>query len=302
MIFHEDRLGGALREEIKAGLIIVVSMFLLTALIILIGGSQFLDKFDTYYIRVKNAAGLEPGAQVKLGGVRIGRVVSVKEPQQAGESVVIEIGIKQGKPIYKGTKASVTQVGFVGDIYLLLSVNDTVNERIKAGEVIPSEEVVDFGIIMAKVEGLSKSLDNLIQDVNKVFSPQNIRQVESLLGNTNKAIVSATANIDKMTADIRTTADKLSKVLDELEGLVSNNKGEFTQVLKKAREALDKAEVMLKGIEKTAKTVDRAVDLQSQNLDALLNTMTRTTDELQDLIHDVKSKPWSVIYKEGKGE
>jgi len=277
-------------------------MLLLTALIILIGGSQFLDKFDTYYIKVKNAAGLESGAQVKLGGVRVGRVVSVKEPQQAGESVVVEIGIKQGKPIYKGTKASITQVGFVGDIYLLLSVKDTVNERIRVGDVIPSEEVVDFGVIMSKVEGLSKSLDSLIQDVNKVFSPQNIRQVESLLGNTNKAIVSASVNIDKMTADIRMTADKLSKVLDELEGLVRNNKDEFAQVLKKAREALDKAEVMLKSIEKTAKTVDRAVDLQSQNLDALLNTMIRTTDELQDLIHEVKSKPWSVIYKEGNGE
>jgi ABC-type transporter Mla subunit MlaD len=291
-----------LREEIKAGLIIAVSMLLLTALIILIGGSQFLDKFDTYYIKVKNAAGLESGAQVKLGGVRVGRVVSVKEPQQAGESVVVEIGIKQGKPIYKGTKASITQVGFVGDIYLLLSVKDTVNERIRVGDVIPSEEVVDFGVIMSKVEGLSKSLDSLIQDVNKVFSPQNIRQVESLLGNTNKAIVSASVNIDKMTADIRMTADKLSKVLDELESLVRNNKDEFAQVLKKAREALDKAEVMLKSIEKTAKTVDRAVDLQSQNLDVLLNTMTRTTEELQDLIHEVKSKPWSVIYQEGKGE
>ncbi len=291
-----------MREEIKAGLIIVVSMFLLTALIILIGGSQFLDKFDTYFIKVKNAAGLEAGAQVKLGGVRIGRVVSVKEPQQAGESVVVEIGIKQGKPIYKGTKASVTQVGFVGDIYLLLSVDDTVNERIKVGEVIPSEEVVDFGVIMSKVEGLSKSLDSLIQDINKVFSAQNIKQVESLLKNTDKAIVSATSNIDKMTADIRTTADKLSNVLDELEGLLKNNKGEFTQVLKKAREALDKAEGMLKSIEKTSKTVDRTIDHQSQNLDALLNTMTRTTDELQDLIHEIKSKPWSIIYKEGKGE
>ncbi len=291
-----------MREEIKAGLIIVVSMALLTVMIVLIGGSQFLDKFDTYYIKVKNAAGLEPGAQVKLGGVRVGKVVSVKEPQGAGESVLVEIGIKKGKPIYKGTRASVTQVGFVGDIYLLLSVNNTVNEVIKVGDVIPSEEVVDFGIIMSKVEGLSKSLDTLIQDVNKVFSPQNVKQVESLLKNTDKAIVSATSNIDKMTADIKSTADKLSRVLDELEGLVKNNKGEFAQVLKKAREALDKAEVMIKGIEKTAKTVDRAVDLQSQNLDALLSTMTRTTDELQDLIHDVKSKPWSVIYKEGKGE
>jgi phospholipid/cholesterol/gamma-HCH transport system substrate-binding protein len=291
-----------LREEIKAGLIIVVSMALLTVMIVLIGGSQFLDKFDTYYIKVKNAAGLEPGAQVKLGGVRVGKVVSVKEPQGAGESVLVEIGIKKGKPIYKGTKASVTQVGFVGDIYLLLSVNNTVNEVIKAGEVIPSDEVVDFSILMAKAEGLSASLETLIKDVNKVFSPQNIQQVESILKNADKAIVSATANIDKITADIRKTADRLSKVLDEFEGLVKNNKDEFAQVLKKGREALERADVMMKSIEKTSKTVDRAVDLQSQNLDALLNTMTRATEELQDLIQEIKSKPWGIIYKEGKGE
>ncbi len=291
-----------MREEIKAGLIIVVSMLLLTALIILVGGSQFLDKFDPYYIKVKNAAGLEPGAQVKLGGVRVGRVVSVREPQQAGESVLVEIGIKQGKPIYKGTKASITQVGFVGDIYLLLSVKDTVNELIRVGEVIPSEEVVDFAVLMSKAEVLSTSLDTLIKDVNKVFSPRNLKQVESLLSNSNTAIVSVTANIDKMTSDVKKTADKLSALLNEFESLVSSNKAEFGRVLKKTREAIESAEGMIAGIERTSKTVDRAVDLQSQNLDALLNTMTRAIDEMQDLIHEVKSKPWSVIYKEGKGE
>jgi len=270
--------------------------------VVLIGGGSFFEKFDHYSIRVRNAAGLEPGAQVKLGGVRIGRVLGIREPQLPGESVVIEIGIKRGKPIYKGTKALITQVGFVGDIYLLLTVNDTVNERITVGDIIPSEEVVDFGVIMAKVEILSRSLDALIRDIDKVFSPENIRQVELLLGNTNKTIVSASSHVQNISLNIRAATDKLSVVLDELESLVRNNKAEFSQVLKKAREDLEKAEGMISSIEKSAKTVDRTVDLQSQNLDALLSSMTRTTDELQDLIHELKRKPWSVIYKEGKGD
>jgi ABC-type transporter Mla subunit MlaD len=291
-----------LKEEIKAGSIVVVSLLFLSMFVILIGGGSFWEKNDTYIIKVKNAAGLETGAQVRLGGVRVGRVLSIKEPQMPGESVLIEIGVKAGKSIYKGTKALITQVGFVGDIYLLLSVNNTLNEKYKPGDEIPSEEVIDFGIIMSKVEGLSKSLDQLINDIDKVFSPQNIKQVENLLSNTDKAIVSASSNVNKMASDIKTTADKLGKVLDEVEDLVGSNKAEFRQVLKKAREDLEKAEGMIASIEKSSKTVGRAVDLQSQNLDALLNTMTRTTDELQDLIHDIKSKPWSVLYKEGKGE
>ena len=64
----------SLKEEIKAGLIILISLILLSGFIILVGGSQFFEKLDIYYVKVMDAAGLEVGAQVKLGGVRIGRV------------------------------------------------------------------------------------------------------------------------------------------------------------------------------------------------------------------------------------
>jgi phospholipid/cholesterol/gamma-HCH transport system substrate-binding protein len=72
------------KEEIKAGIIIVASLVILSIFVILIGGSQFMNKYDKYYVRVLNAAGLETGAQVKLGGVRVGRVLSVREPDGPG--------------------------------------------------------------------------------------------------------------------------------------------------------------------------------------------------------------------------
>jgi len=48
--------------------------------------------------------------------------------------------------------------------------------------------------------------------------------------------------------------------------------------------------------------VDRAVVTQSRNLDNLINTMTRTTEELQDLLQEIKHKPWGLLYKEKRGE
>jgi methyl-accepting chemotaxis protein len=90
---------------------------------------------------------------------------------------------------------------------------------------------------------------------------------------------------------------------------VRDNKGEVTHLIKKAREDLDKAEDTIKTIDKAAKSIDktsqsidRAVDLQSQNLDDLINSMTKTTEELQIFLQEVKTKPWSLFYKEGKGE
>lgn len=291
-----------LKEEVKAGMIIVSALAILTLFIVLIGGRQFFEKIDSYYVHVMNTAGLEPGAQVRLGGVRVGRIVDIMEPKAAGEPVTIKIGIKKGTKLYKGTRAFITQIGFVGDIYLLLSINNTIAERIDPGENIPSQEKVDFDVMMSKVEALSNSLDGLIKDIDKLFSPENRKRIEDLLSNTDKAIVSSSLNLAKVTEGLKDTTDKLGLVLTEVHGLVRDNKGEVAELIKKAREDLDKAGIMIESFEKASKSVDRAVEFQSQNLDELLGSMTRTTEELKEVIQEIKAKPWSFIYKEGDGE
>jgi ABC-type transporter Mla subunit MlaD len=298
-----------LKEEIKAGTVIVVSLLILSAFIIFIGGGRLFDDYDKYSVHVMNAGGLEVGAQVRLGGVRIGRILSINPPAGPGKPVTIEIGIKKGTVLYKGTMAKITQLGFVGDIYLLLAVQETTNEKIKVGDVIPSKEQVQFDVLMAKLEGISDSVDKLIKDINKIFSQKNIDGIELLVENTNEAIVSGSASIDQVAASLKSTTDKLERVLDEVEEILKENKGEFAQLLKKAREDLEKAGDMIesmestaKSIEKTSETADEAIALQSQNLDNLLNTLNRTTEELQELIQEIKHKPWSIIHKEKKGE
>lgn len=291
-----------MKEEFKAGIIIVSAIVILSIFIILIGGGQLFEKFDIYYVKVMNAAGLETGAQVKLGGVKVGRVLNVKPPVSFGEPVTIEIGLKKGTILYKGTKAYITQIGFVGDIYLLLSVKDTTNEIIKVGSVIPSEEHMQMDVLMAKLNNLSSSVDKLINDVDKIFSEKNVKGIENVIGNTNKAIVSSSENIDKVALGLKNTTERLEKVLNEIESLLKENKGDVAQLLKRARENIEKAGDMMKSIEKTSKSVDKTVLHQSKNIDQLINSMTRTTEELQEVLQEIKSKPWSLIYKEGRGE
>lgn len=298
-----------LKEEIKAGVIVVVSFLLLSSSVILIGGTQFFEKLDNYYVKVMNAAGVEEGAPVKLGGVRIGKVLNIRIPTSPGEPITLTIGVKKGTVLYKGTKASIAQVGFVGDLYLLLSLEKTTSERFKVGDVIPSEEQVQFAVLMARLDSISQSVDGLIKDVNAVFNDKNKHEIEGILKNTNTAIVSGSSNIEKIASALKGTTVKLERVLAEVEDLVGGNKAEVAQLIKRARESIEKAGDMIKEIEGTAKTVDRTmktadrtIDLQSQNIDTLINNLNRTTEDLRDVLHEVKNKPWSVIYKEDKGK
>lgn len=313
----------SLKEEIKAGIIILISLILLSGFIILVGGTQLFEKLDKYYVKVMDAAGLEVGAQVKLGGVRIGRVLNINAPSGPGQPITVEIGIKKGTALYKGTQALITQVGLVGDTYIFLSIEKTTNERFRVGETIPSEEQIQFAKIMARVEGLSKSIDTLISDIDKIFSQKNIMGIGKVIENTNKTIVSASSSIDQIVSALKNTTDNLGLVLNEIGGLVRDNKGEISIAIKSARETIEKTgkdiekagdaikafEETVKAFEETAKTlsktsdsIDKAVVLQSQNLDQLLNLLIRATQDLQDLIQEIKTKPWGLLYKEGKGK
>ena len=298
-----------LKEEVKAGAIVVVSFLILSGFVVLIGGSQTFQKLDSYYVKVLNAAGIEEGTQVKLGGVRVGRVLGVSPPKSAGEPVTIKIGVRKGTALYKGTKASISQAGFVGDLYVLLSIDRTTDEKLRVGDAIPSDEQVQFTVLMARLDSISQSVDGLIKDIRLVFSDRNIKEVESLLKNANTAIVSGSSDLDKMTTALKSTTAKLELVLGQVEGLVNENRPEVAQLIKRAREGVERAGEMVKAIEETAKSAnttiksaDRAIDQQSQNMDVLLNTMNRTTEDLRDVLAEIKNKPWSFVYKEGSGK
>ncbi len=293
--------GKGFREEIKAGMIVALFVIILSAFIILIGGTSLFEKTDHYTVKVMNAAGLEVGSQVRLGGVRAGRVTDIRAPAAPAEPVTITVGIKQGTRLYEGTRALITQLGFVGDIYLLLTVGGTNEAVIKPGETIPSVEPVDFGVILTRVETLSVSVNTLVQDINKIFSQRNIEGIEKLVSTTNTAIEASSASINRVADSLTKTTARVDSVLAEVEALVKDNRGEISRLITKAREDLEKAGSMIASFEKTARTVDRTVELQSANLDTLLATMTRTAEELEAVIQELKAKPWSVIYKESGG-
>jgi phospholipid/cholesterol/gamma-HCH transport system substrate-binding protein len=300
-----------MKEEVKAGIIIVSSLLILSAFVVLIGGGEFFTKYDRYYVQVTNAGGLETGAQVRLGGVRVGRVLAIREPDGPGRPVTIEVGVRKGLPLYKGTQAVITQIGFVGDIYLLLTVSESQagGEKIAAGSDIPAAPTVEFTMMMAKLNMLAESVDGLVKDVDRLFSPANIERIEGLVANTNKAVVTGASSIEKMATSFKSVSAKLELVLNELDDLVKSNKGEVAGLIKQAREDLVKANEMIGSFQETSKSVgkasgsiDRAVQQQSRNLDLLMSTMTRTTRELQELLQEIKNKPWSIIYQERKGE
>ena len=190
----------------------------------------------------------------------------------------------------------------VGDVYLLLSVENTKPEVIEVGSVIPSDEKVQFDAMMARLDDLSRSVDTIIHDMKKIFSQKNLDGIEQLIGNTNEAIVSGSSHLDEIATAMTGTIQRLEIVLNEIEALVKDNKSNITEIIKKTREDVEKTGFVIERIGKTADSADRAIEIQSGNIEDLIQNMSETTLDLQDLIHELKNKPWSLIYKEKSSE
>ncbi|MBF0516761.1 MAG: MCE family protein [Nitrospirae bacterium] len=294
-----------IKEEIKAGVVIFTTLLIISVFVILVGGGQFSSKADIYYVRLKDIAGIDVGSPVRLGGMRVGKVTNIIIPDNASEPLTIVMGIKKGTKFFEGTRAIISQIGFVGEIYLGLSLGNIANAKIAPGATIPSDEAVQFNDLLIKLAKATETLEKLLSDVDKVFSVKNQKQIEDLLANSNKAAVTAQAEIKNISHSLTKTFSEMDGVLKELNEILKDNKGQISVLLKTITQEVRGIGVMVKSFEKTSasltktsNSVSNAVDDQSQNMSELMKNINTTLEDLQGVLQEIKNKPWSLIYKE----
>ncbi|MBF0554181.1 MAG: MCE family protein [Nitrospirae bacterium] len=298
-----------IKDEIKAGVVVVTTLLVISVFVILVGGGLFRGKYDIYYVKLKDVAGIDVGSQVRLGGMRVGKITNIIIPDTAKDPLTIVLGINKGTKFYKGTKAMISQIGFVGEIYMGLSLGDIAESKIEPGSTIPSEETVGFGDLLIKLAKATESLNKLLKDVDAMFGKQNQKQVEDLLANTNKAVITVNAEIQNVSHSLTKTFAKMDGVLKELNELLKDNKGEVATLLKTVTQEVRKIGTLVEAFEKiagsltkTSNSVNNLVDDQSQNLTEVMKNITTTLEDLQGALQEIKSKPWSFLYKEKENE
>ncbi|HEX7628731.1 MAG TPA: MlaD family protein, partial [Candidatus Methylomirabilis sp.] len=147
------------RDEVKAGIVIIIALVTLTALVLGVSGASFWERHDRYIVRLRSVAGLDQGAPVRLGGLKIGRVLRLRIPPEDVTQVEIALGIRQGFPIPQGTWATVATLGLLGDTYLQLTTEKNTPNRIPPGGQIPAQEAASIAEILQRVQGVAKTAD-----------------------------------------------------------------------------------------------------------------------------------------------
>lgn len=243
-------------EKVRLGAFVAVGTSLLAGGIISLAGLKVLEKRDLYVVNFEeNVSGLEPSAQVKYQGLRVGRVESMKISAKDPNLIEVTLSLQAGTVLREGTQAVLDSSGLTG----LKTVNLTPGDP--RGKILPPGSELSAGksffdrltghaeTIALKVETVANQLTHWTSDENRI-------RVERILVNLDHLI----AEVDKTVVDTREPLTAAIKEVPATAKAVRDTAAATTKTLDEIREELDRTLAELSGTLAEARRILKAVD------------------------------------------
>jgi phospholipid/cholesterol/gamma-HCH transport system substrate-binding protein len=196
-------------------------------------------------IEFDNVAGLRDRADVRLAGVRVGRVSRIR---LVGARAVVDLEISADVALREGASAAIESLGMLGDKFVELEPGPAGGPPLREGVALKGETPVAFD----QITKLARDIELDIRDVTRNLkdSLQGASGEERLKGivdnvfamsrETRKLIESNRSNIDVTTANFREFSTEMTKLVERIDKLVASNQGGVTQTVDNARELTTK--------------------------------------------------------------
>ena len=156
-------------RTVRLGMFIVATLLVLGAGVFLIGSKQLRFR-ATYRVMAQfpTVAGLQPGADVRVGGTHQGTVKSIDLPHQNDGQVSVVMDLEQGTRdvVNKGSVASIQSEGLLGDKYVEISFGEKGAPPLKGGDTLWSATPIDIADLIKKANNILGTADDAMQNVH----------------------------------------------------------------------------------------------------------------------------------------
>lgn len=194
-----------LRNAVRVAAFTAMCLVFLFILVTVFGQFRFGSRV-AYRAEFTNVSGLKGGNFVRIAGVEVGKVTSLRLHRDG--TVTVEFAVDQGLPLNGGTKAAVRYENLVGDRYLALEDGPGGADRLTPGATIPlarTAPALDVDALVGGFRPLFRALDPdqvnaLSGELLSVFQGQGAT-VSSVLSQTS-ALTSTLAGRDELIGDV----------------------------------------------------------------------------------------------------
>ncbi|MGA2890041.1 MAG: MlaD family protein [Terracidiphilus sp.] len=196
----------------RLGAFIVLTLAILAAGVFIIGSKEYLFS-STYQLRAQfdNVSGLAAGADVQVGGVHSGTVLSIELPHKPGEQVTVVMDLDKSthEIIKRDSVASIETAGVLGNQFMDISFGSTGQAEVANGEIIQSEPPLEMSDLFKKTSGILDSSQLAIN--NATLATAHLNSVSAKIDSgqgTIGALVNDKqlySNLERTTARLQTT-------------------------------------------------------------------------------------------------
>jgi len=309
-----------MKTEAKVGAFVLICAAIFLITIYQVSNAAMKGARVSYRTYLRYAGGLEPGADVLFGGIKVGAVTAVRPDPQDPTRIEILLDVKQGTPLNAKSVAKLGSVTVITSPVISISMGSNDASRLPPNSVIPSLETISLDDDERKIVGVADSAQTLLEAVhtdvnevtgdarqlianlNEISGKPNQQRVSEILTNADAMITRISPKIDqisdqlvKLTDDANGLVAKVSPAVDNMNATVSNANQTITAVrdplqtdLAEAQKTLDQARSLIADLQAAMRAKDQGIT------DTLENVRT-ATDNLNDLTESVKERPWSLI-------
>jgi phospholipid/cholesterol/gamma-HCH transport system substrate-binding protein len=218
------------RNPYAVGLISVLVIGAITGMAFLVGLLHLLE--DTYEMEgtFTDAAGLRGGDEVKLAGVKVGRVTKIDADRERG-LVKVEWVVNTGVDIMDGAGADIALETLLGSKFIRIT-NSTKGEELMADlpreeRVIPYEDCdgdrcVPRTTTAVDVFDLTRDATNRIEETDNERLNQLINQLAQVTDGKRATITDLINGVDQVSRAINAREGQLDSLLDEADTLAAN--------------------------------------------------------------------------------
>jgi len=214
-------------SQLKVGLIVLVSVALLSSLLFLMSSASGMGLFSskmTVTSYFANSNGLKVGAPVNLEGVTIGEIKKVEITTDAVHKltpvkVIMKLDPKFSASLHKDSVASLVKDGLVGDTVVDINSQLATGPPLESGDQLPSIETSDIDAVMAHAKDTMQSLDSTLGKLSTLLDGINQGQgtVGQLVKNRELSdnLNATTRNLNTMVAELNAGHGSAGKFLHD---------------------------------------------------------------------------------------
>ena len=302
-------------EQTAVGFFVLVAAALLIGTILAVSGT-FSSGGVAHHTYFKSAGGLLPGATVRYGGMKAGKVEAVRVDPKDSTRIEIDFSVQPDIPVKADSVAKISTLGALSDNYLEIGTGTKGGQLAAPGSELKSVETLGIGDLGDMIGNLTPVANQVMQTlnqrltemqvtiarVNDLLNDKNRQNIGNSLGNLNGMLAedrpkisgsltnvqAASARLMPLLDDLKATMNQANDTLSHVDSLVVENRQDIRTIIVELKGTMLNAQALIEQLKNTT-------DNNTDNIDQIIENIRVTTENMKELTDSLKTNPAVLI-------